>query len=44
MQALSFVAALALGGAMVYSCCVAKATLAFWLVRTENVLLAFLTF
>ena len=43
-QALSFVAALFLGGAMAYSCCLALATLAFWLVRIENVLLAFLTF
>jgi ABC-2 type transport system permease protein len=43
-RTLSFVAALALGAAMLYSCCVALAALAFWLVRIENVLLVFLTF
>jgi ABC-2 type transport system permease protein len=43
-QALAFVVALLLGGAMVYACCLALATLAFWLLRIENVLLAFLTF
>jgi ABC-2 type transport system permease protein len=43
-QALAFVVALLAGGAMVYGCCLALATLAFWLVRIENVLLAFLTF
>lgn len=42
-QALSFVVALALGGAMVYGCCLTVATLVFWLGQIENVLLAFLT-
>jgi ABC-2 type transport system permease protein len=43
-QALMFLLALFLGGAMVYGCCLILATLAFWLLRIENVLLAFLTF
>ena len=43
-QALTFAAALVLGGAMVYGCCLALATLAFWVARIDNVLLAFLTF
>src|SRR5919197_3199329 len=43
-QALAFAVTLLLGGAMAYSCCLALATLVFWLVRIENVLLAFLTF
>ncbi len=43
-QALGFAAALALGAAIVYGCCLLLASLAFWLVRIDNVLLAFLTF
>jgi ABC-2 type transport system permease protein len=43
-RALAFATALGLGGAMVYGCCLALATLVFWVVRIENVLLAFLTF
>jgi ABC-2 type transport system permease protein len=43
-RAVAFAIALALGGAIAYSCCLVLATLAFWLVRIENVLLAFYTF
>lgn len=43
VQSAAFLVALVAGGAMVYSCCLMLATLAFWLVRVENALIIFLT-
>jgi ABC-2 type transport system permease protein len=43
-QAAGFVVTLVAGAATIYSCCLILATLAFWFVRVDNVLIVFLTF
>ncbi len=43
-QAVTFVVALVAGVATIYSFCLMLATLAFWFVRVENLLIVFLTF
>ncbi len=43
-SAAAFLIALGAGGATVYSCFLALATLAFWFIRIDNVLIVFLTF
>jgi ABC-2 type transport system permease protein len=43
-QAVGFVVTLVAGGATIYSCCLILATLAFWFIRVDNVLIVFLTF
>lgn len=43
-SAAGFLVALAAGGLTVYSCLMALATLAFWFIRIDNVLIVFLTF
>jgi ABC-2 type transport system permease protein len=44
LQAAAFLLALVTGSAIVYSCCVLLASLAFWFGRVENALLVFLSF
>lgn len=44
MQAATFVVALVAGGATIYSICLMLATLAFWFIRVDTVLIVFLTF
>ncbi|MDQ6669186.1 MAG: ABC-2 family transporter protein [Chloroflexota bacterium] len=43
-QAAGFVLTLVAGGATIYSCCLILASLAFWFIRVDNVLIVFLTF
>jgi ABC-2 type transport system permease protein len=43
-QAAGFVLTLVAGGATIYSCCLILATLAFWFIRVDNVLIVLLTF
>ena len=43
-QAAGFVVTLVAGGATIYSCCLILATLAFWFIRVDNVLIVLLTF
>lgn len=42
-QAAAFVAALVVGAAIAYSCCLILATMAFWFIRLEDALLLFLS-
>lgn len=42
-QGAAFLLALVAGGAIVYSCCLVLATLAFWFIRMESALIIFLT-
>jgi ABC-2 type transport system permease protein len=43
-QVAGFIVTLVAGGVTIYSCCLMLATLAFWFVRVDNVLIVFLTF
>jgi ABC-2 type transport system permease protein len=43
-QAAGFVVTLVAGGVTIYSCCLILATLAFWFIRVDNVLIVLLTF
>jgi ABC-2 type transport system permease protein len=43
-QTAAFAVTLVAGGATIYSCCLILASLAFWFIRVDNVLIVFLTF